>query len=113
MFWRTDGEVKLLRLLLVGAPLGQAGLAQIRFAEGGLDGLHAVAVVKALGDVKVLHGHHVLDGGQSGLHCFLHLLVGKTGCEIKQAVAGGLVLRDKRQTSSFSIFRVESRGCRC
>lgn len=97
----TDGEVKLLRLLLVGSPLGQAGFAQIWFAEGGLDRLHAVAVVKALGDVKVLHGHHVLDGGQSGLHCFFHLLGregGKTGCETKQAVAEGLSLKNAQLT---------------
>ena len=73
----TDREVKLLRLLLVGPPFGQAGLAEIGFAESGLDRLHAVAVVEALGDIVVLHRHHVLDGGQSGLHGFLHLMESK------------------------------------
>ena len=70
----TDREVKLLRLLLIGPSLGKAGLAEIGFAESGLDRLHAVAVVEALRDVVVLHRHHVLDGGQSGLHGFLHLM---------------------------------------
>ena len=73
----TDREVKLLRLLLIGPSLGQTGLAEIWFAEGGFDRLHAVAVVEALGDIVVLHCHHVLDGGQSSLHGFLHLMVGK------------------------------------
>lgn len=70
----TDCEVKLLRLLLVGTAFGEARLAEIGFTEGGLDRLHAVAVVEALRDVVVLHRHHVLDGGQSGLHGFLHLM---------------------------------------
>ncbi len=78
----TDREVKLLRLLLIGPSFGQAGLAEIGFAEGGLDRLHAVAVVEALRDVVVLHRHHVLDGGQSGLHGFLHLM-GSEGREEK------------------------------
>ena len=69
----TDREVKLLRLLLISPSLGQARLAEIGFTESGLDRLHAVAVVEALGDIVVLHCHHVLDGGQSGLHGFLHL----------------------------------------
>lgn len=69
----SDREVELLRLLLIGPPLGQAGFAEIGFADGGLDRLHAVAVVEALRDVVVLHRHHVLDGGQSGLHGLLHL----------------------------------------
>lgn len=70
----TDREVKLLRLLLIGPSFGQAGLAEIGFTESGFDRLHAVAVVEALGDVVVIHRHHVLDGGQSGLHGFLHLM---------------------------------------
>lgn len=73
----TDREVKLLCLLLVGPPFGQAGLAEIGFAESGLDRLHAIAVVEALRDIIVLHRHHVLDGGQSGLHGFLHLMASK------------------------------------
>lgn len=80
----TDREVKLLRLLLIGPSFGQAGLTEIGFAEGGLDRLHAVAVVEALRDVVVLHRHHVLDGGQSGLHGFLHLMGSKGRKDIKQ-----------------------------
>lgn len=70
----TDCEVKLLSLLLIGPSLGKARFAEIRFAESGFDRLHAVAMVKALWHVVVLHCHHVLDGGQSGLHGFLHLM---------------------------------------
>ncbi len=73
----TDRKVKLLRLLLIGPSFGQAGLAEIGLAESGLDRLHAVAVVKALRDVVVLYCHHVLDGGQGGLHGFLHLMGSK------------------------------------
>lgn len=73
----TDCEVELLRLLLIGPSLGQAGFAQIGFAEVGLHRLHAVAVMEALGDVVVLHRHHVLNGGQGGLHGFLHLVDGE------------------------------------
>lgn len=69
----TDREVELLCLLLIGAPFGQAGLAEVRLAEGGLDRLHAVAVVEALGDIVILHRHHVVDSGQSGLHGLFHL----------------------------------------
>lgn len=73
----TDRKVKLLCLLLVGASFGQARLAEIGFTESGLDRLHAVAVVEALRDVIVLHRHHVLDGGQSGLHGFFYLMGSK------------------------------------
>lgn len=73
----TDRKVKLLRLLLVGTSFGQARLAEIGFTESGLDRLHAVAVVEALRDVIVLHRHHVLDGGQSGLHGFFYLMGSK------------------------------------
>lgn len=70
----TDRKVELLRLLLVGTTFGQARLAEIGFTESGLDRLHAVAVVEAFRDIIVLHRHHVLDGGQSGLHGFFHLM---------------------------------------
>lgn len=70
----ADREVELLRLLLIGPSFGQTGLTEIGFTESGLNRLHAVAVVKALRDIVVLHRHHVLDGGQSGLHGFLHLM---------------------------------------
>jgi len=66
-------KVELLRLLLVGASLGDAGLAEVGLGHGGLDRLGGAAVVEALGHVVVLDGHHVLDGGQRGLRRLLHL----------------------------------------
>lgn len=81
----TDCEVKLLRLLLIGPSLGQAGFAEIGFTSG-FDWLHAIAVLEALRDIIVLHSHHVLNGGQSSLHGFLHLIGSEwekyqTGCD--------------------------------
>lgn len=73
----ADREVELLRLLLVGPSFGQARFAQIGLTKCGLDRLHAVAMVKAFGHVVVLHCHHILDGAQSGLHCFLDLINGE------------------------------------
>lgn len=39
-------------------------------------------MLEALGDIIVLHSHHVLNGGQSSLHGFLHL---NGSNDIKQA----------------------------
>lgn len=55
-------EVELLRLLLVGSPLGDAGLAHEGFRDCGLDRLHRVAVLEAVRHIKILNGHDVLDG---------------------------------------------------
>lgn len=66
-------EVELLRLLLVGSPLGDAGLAHEGFRDRGLDRLHRVAVLEAVRHIKIFNGHNVLDGLQGGLHCFLYL----------------------------------------
>lgn len=120
----TDCEVKLLRLLLIGPSLGQAGFAEIGFTSG-FDWLHAVAVLEALRDIIVLHSHHVLNGGQSSLHGFLHL---NGSNDIKQAGINTqrrwkvweakCINKTRRRketcpTSSFSILSVERRDCSC
>lgn len=66
-------EVELLRLLLVGPPLCDAGFAEVRLRHGGLDRFGGAAVVETLGYVVVFDGHHVLDGGESGLGGLLDL----------------------------------------
>lgn len=69
----THHEVELLRLLLVGPPLSDAGFAEVRLRHRGLDRLGGAAVVEALGHVVVFDGHHVLDGGEGGLRCLFDL----------------------------------------
>lgn len=69
----THHEVELLRLLLIGPPLGDAGLAEVRLRNGGFDRLRGPAVVETLGHVVVFDSRHVLDGGQGGLRCLFDL----------------------------------------
>lgn len=69
----THHEVELLRLLLVGPPLGHAGLAEVCLGHGRLDRLGGAAVVETLRHIVVLNGHHVLDGGQGSLRGLLDL----------------------------------------
>lgn len=69
----THHEVELLRLLLVGSPLGDAGLAEVRLWHCGLDWFGGPAVVEALRHIVVFNGHHVLDGGQGCLWCLFDL----------------------------------------
>lgn len=110
----THREVKLLRLLLVGPSFGQTGFAQIGLTKRGLDGLHAVTVVKAFRHIVVFHCHHVLDGAQSGLHCFLNLMREQFRLSETDQVAWVILEEAPRSlTSSFSIFRVERRDCSC
>ena len=69
----THHEVEELGLLLIGSPLGQTGLAQVGVRDTGLDGLGGAAPLEALGHVKVLQTHQVLDGVQGRLPRLLHL----------------------------------------
>lgn len=70
-------EVELLCLLLIGPPLGDAGLAEVGLRHGGLDRLGGAAVVETLRHIVVLDGYHVLDGGQGGLGRLLYLAWGR------------------------------------
>lgn len=80
----THHEVELLCLLLVGPPLSNAGFAEVRLRHSRLDWLSGSTVVEALGYVVVFNGYHVLDGGQSGLWCFLDLEIEEKGGEMKK-----------------------------
>lgn len=66
-------EIELLRLLLVGPSLGDARFAHERFRDGGFNGLHGVAVLETVGNVKILDRDDVLDRLQRRFHRLLNL----------------------------------------
>ena len=73
-------EVEELSFLLVGTPLGKAGLVQVSVRHAGLDGLRGRAVGEALGHIGVVQHRHVLQGGQCGAPSLLHLAGGEQSC---------------------------------
>lgn len=58
----THGEVEAFRLLLIGSSLADVCLAHVGVGGGGFHRLGGLAVLESLGNVKVLHGEHVLKG---------------------------------------------------
>ena len=73
---RAYHEVELLRLLLVGSSLGDAGLTQIGFRDRGLHRLCGAAVLEAFRNIVVLDSDHILYCLQGGLSRFLNLGTG-------------------------------------
>lgn len=69
----THGEVESFRLLLIGSSLADVGFAHVGVGGGRFHGLGGLAVLEGLGNVKVFHGEHVLEGLHGCVKCLPHL----------------------------------------
>lgn len=69
----THGEVESFRLLLIGSSLADVGFAHVGVGGGRFHRLGGLAVLEGLGNVKVFHGEHVLEGLHGCVKCLPHL----------------------------------------